>query len=46
MLALTSAQPGTGILSQTRNAKVAELEIAAGDMVVSGSKTIQVEVKE
>lgn len=43
---LGGAQPGAGVIQQTRNAKVAELEIAAADMVISGSKTIQVEVKE
>ena len=31
---------------QTRNSKVAELEITAGDAVISGAKTVQVEVKE
>jgi hypothetical protein len=31
---------------QTRNSKVAELEISAGDVVISGAKTVQVEVKE
>lgn len=31
---------------QTRNAKLAELEISAGDAVISGVKTVQVEVKE
>jgi hypothetical protein len=31
---------------QTRNSKVAELEISAGDAVISGTKTAQVEVKE
>jgi hypothetical protein len=31
---------------QTRNSKVAELEISAGDAVISGTKTVQVEVKE
>jgi len=31
---------------QTRNSKVAELEITAGDTVISGTKTVQVEVKE
>ncbi|MBZ5595964.1 MAG: hypothetical protein LAP39_27290 [Acidobacteriia bacterium] len=31
---------------QTRNAKIAELEISAGDAVISGVKTVQVEVKE
>lgn len=43
---LGGAQPGAGPIQQTRNAKVAELEIAAADTVISGSKTIQVEVKE
>ncbi len=34
-----------GVL-QMRNSKVAELEISAGDAVISGTKTVQVEVKE
>ena len=33
-------------ISQTRNSKIAEMEIDAGDAVVSGVKTVQVEVKE
>jgi hypothetical protein len=33
-------------VTQSRNSKVAEMEIAAGDFAISGSKTIQVEVKE
>jgi hypothetical protein len=33
-------------LLNLRGAKVAEIEIPAGDFVVTGSKTIQVEVKE
>ena len=33
-------------LSQSRNSKMEELEIDAGDCAISGSKTIQVEVKE
>jgi hypothetical protein len=33
-------------VTQVRNSKVAEMEIDAGDMVVSGSKTVQVEIKE
>ena len=45
-LLLANSQPGRAGLSQTRNSKVDELEIAAGDMVISGSKTIQVEIKE
>jgi hypothetical protein len=31
---------------QARNSKLAELEISAGDAVISGAKTVQVEVKE
>jgi uncharacterized protein YukE len=45
-LVLAGSQPGHAGMSQTRNSKVDELEISAGDMVISGSKTIQVEVKE
>jgi hypothetical protein len=33
-------------IAQTRNSKIAEMEIDGGDMVISGSKTIQVEVKQ
>jgi hypothetical protein len=40
---LLGAAPGG---TQTRNSKVAELEVAADGMAVSGSKTVQVEVKE
>jgi len=43
---LAGSQTAQGAISQTRNSKVAELEIGAGDSVISGSKTIQVEVKE
>ncbi len=32
--------------TQTRNSKVAELEVFAGGMAVSGTRTVQVEVKE
>jgi hypothetical protein len=45
-LILAGAQTTTGAISQTRNSKIAELEIGAGDCAISGSKTIQVEVKE
>jgi hypothetical protein len=45
-LILGGSQPALGSISQTRNSKLAELEISAGDMMISGSKTIQVEVKE
>jgi hypothetical protein len=43
---LAGSQAAQGSISQTRNSKVAELEIGAGDSVINGSKTIQVEVKE
>ena len=43
---LARSQPGLGATMLSRNSKVAELEIDAGGMVVSGSKTVQVEVKE
>jgi hypothetical protein len=45
-LILAGSQSAFGSIGQTRNSKVAELEIGAGDSVISGSKTIQVEVKE
>ena len=44
---LTRAQAGATNLTNTRGAKVAELEVpASAGFVVSGTKTIQVEVKE
>jgi hypothetical protein len=36
----------TQSLSQNRNSKITELVIDAGEMMVTGSKTVQVEVKE
>jgi hypothetical protein len=36
----------TQSVSQNRNSKIAELVIDAGEVMVSGSKTVQVEVKE
>lgn len=47
-LILSGTQNSHGGISQTRNSKLGELEIDAGDrdMVISGLKTIQVEVKE
>jgi hypothetical protein len=45
-LILAGSPPVLGGLAQTRNAKLAELEISGGDTVISGSKTIQVEIKE
>lgn len=43
-LALILAATQTAL--QTRNSKVAEIEIDAGDVVISGTKTVQVEVKD
>ncbi len=45
-LIFSGAQAATGGISQTRNSKIGELEISAGDVMITGSKTIQVEVKE
>ncbi len=45
-LILAGSQSSLAGITQTRNSKVAEMEVDAGDMVVSGSKTIQVEIKE
>jgi hypothetical protein len=41
---LARAQQGSS--STPRSSKVAELEFTAGDVVISGSKTVQVEVVE
>ena len=45
-LILAESLTAQGSINQTRNSKIAELEIGAGDCVINGSKTIQVEVKE
>jgi hypothetical protein len=45
-LILGGLQSTTGGVTQTRNSKIAEMEIDAGGMAVTGSKTIQVEIKE
>jgi hypothetical protein len=45
-LILAGSQASLAGITQTRNSKVAEMQVDAGDMVVSGSKTIQVEIKE
>jgi hypothetical protein len=37
---------GNQTVSQNKNSKIAELVIDAGDMMVTGSKTVQLEVKE
>jgi hypothetical protein len=43
---LSRAQNGYGGLTQAFNSKLAELEIDGGGDVITGSKTIQVEIKE
>jgi hypothetical protein len=45
-LILASSQSNLAGIAQTRNSKVAEIEIDAGDVVISGVKTVQVEIKE
>jgi hypothetical protein len=45
-LILDGSQATVAGIAQTRNSKIAEMEIDGGDMVISGSKTIQVEVKQ
>jgi hypothetical protein len=45
-LILAGSQSSLAGITQTRNSKVVGMEVDAGDMVVSGSKTIQVEIKE
>ncbi len=43
---LGRTQTGAAALANTRGTTVTEIDIPAGDNVVSGSKTIQIEVKE
>ncbi len=45
-LVLSGSQSTVAGLAQTKNAKVADMEIDGGDMFISGNKTIQVEVTE
>jgi hypothetical protein len=45
-LILSGQQSLSGGVTQTRNSKLASMEVDAGDMVVTGNKTVQVEVKE
>ena len=45
-LILAGSQSSLAGITQTRNSKIAEMEIDAGDMVVSGVKTVQVDIKE
>jgi len=44
-LVLESAQTNVAGITQVRNSKIASMEIDGGDMVISGVKTIQVDVK-
>ena len=44
-LIMEGSQTSSGGITQNRNSKIAEMEIDGGDMVISGVKTIQVEVK-
>ena len=43
---LEGSQSGQAGITLVRNSKVAEMEIDGGGMVISGVKTIQVEVKQ
>ena len=45
-LILATTQSSHSGITQTRNAKLAEMELDGGDMVISGVKTVQVEIKE
>ncbi len=45
-LVLSGSQATVAGLTQSRNSKLADMEIAVGDYMITGSKTIQVEVKE
>jgi len=45
-LVLAGSQSTLAGLAQTRNAKVADMEIDGGDLFISGTKTIQVDVTE
>jgi SpoIVB peptidase S55 len=45
-LILSGSQSTVAGVTQVRNSKIAEMEVDGGDMVISGVKTIQVEVKE
>ncbi len=45
-LVLGRTQSAESGITQSRNAKVGEMEFDAGDMVITGAKTVQVEIKE
>jgi hypothetical protein len=46
LLFLESSQATQAGITQTRNSKIAQMEVDGGDRVISGAKTIQVEVKD
>ncbi len=43
---LTRTQTSAGGMQQTRNSKIAEFAVGDGDTVITGSRTVQVEIKE
>jgi hypothetical protein len=45
-LILAGSQASVAGVTQVRNSKIGEMEIDGGDMVISGVKTVQVEIKE
>jgi hypothetical protein len=45
-LILAGSQASLAGITQTRNSKIGEMELDGGDMVLSGVKTVQVEIKE
>jgi hypothetical protein len=45
-LILAGSQSSLAGITQTRNSKIGEMELDGGDMVISGVKTVQVEIKE
>ena len=45
-LILSGSQSSLAGIAQNRNSKIADMEIDAGDVVISGTKTVQVEIKE
>jgi hypothetical protein len=46
VLVLEGSVPVVAGITQTRNSKIGEMELDGGDMVISGVKTIQVDIKE
>ena len=46
VLVIEASVPAAAGITQTRNSKIGEIEIDGGGMVLSGVKTIQVEIKE